>query len=66
MALDRFAMFYDLRSPFTAIERDAIYDEAAGARQDDRSLLNSVGAHMIALGQAPRRFREIVGDVRGH
>ena len=66
MVAERFAMFYDLTKPFPDVERDAIYDEGADLRPEDSALLSSVGARMIALADAPRRFREIIAHAKGH
>jgi hypothetical protein len=56
-----FAMFYDLRGAFPAIEQDAVYDESADIREEDRALITSGGAQMFTLMEAPVRFRAIVG-----
>lgn len=56
-----FAMFYDLQPNYPEVERDAVYDEQADIRKEDRSLLQSVGTEVIGLSEASLRFREIAG-----
>jgi hypothetical protein len=55
-----FTMFYDLGAAYPEIERDAIYDDTADIREEDRALLKSVGTEVIGLMEAQHRFREIV------
>jgi hypothetical protein len=55
-----FAMFYDLGGAYPGIERDAVYDDTADLRQEDRSLLTSVGAQVFGWMEAQRRFREFM------
>ncbi|MGY4259725.1 hypothetical protein ACVI1L_006793 [Bradyrhizobium sp. USDA 4516] len=56
-----FAMFYDLMSPFPDVKREAVYDENADIREEDRALIASVGADVFTLMEAPLRFRAIAG-----
>lgn len=56
-----FAMFYDLMSPFPNVKREAVYDENADVREEDRALITSVGAEVFTLMEAPLRFRAIAG-----
>lgn len=56
-----FAMFYDLRTPFPRVKQDAVYDETADIREEDRALIASVGADVFTLMEAPLRFRVIAG-----
>jgi hypothetical protein len=54
-----FAMFYDLKASYPGVKQDAIYDETADIREEDRALITSVGAEMFTLMEAPLRFRAI-------
>lgn len=56
-----FAMFFDLRPNYPNVERDAVYDDEADIRKEDRSLLKSIGTEVIGLKDVPLRFKEIVG-----
>ncbi len=56
-----FAMFCDLRDAFPTVERDAVYDETADIRDEDRRFLSSAGAQVVALMEAQKRFREFSG-----
>lgn len=56
-----FAMLYDLKKPYPSVEQDAIYDETADIREEDRALVESVGAAVFALMETPLRFRAIAG-----
>jgi hypothetical protein len=56
-----FAMFYDLKGAYPFVEQDAVYDETADIREEDRLLITSVGAEVFTLMEAPLRFRAIVG-----
>jgi hypothetical protein len=55
-----FAMFFDLGAIHPEIERDAVYDDTADIRVEDRALLSSAGVETIGFMEAQRRFREMV------
>jgi hypothetical protein len=61
-----FAMLYDLGKAYPDVELDAIYDDTADIRQEDRSLLTSAGAQVFGWMEAERRFREFVRNVKSH
>jgi len=52
-----FAALYDLRGSFPDVERDAIYDDAAHLRDEDRSLIMSADAAVFGWMEAERRFK---------
>lgn len=53
------AMFFDLKPLYPNVERDAIYDDEADIRKEDRILLKSVGTEVFAITEAPRRFAQL-------
>jgi hypothetical protein len=61
-----FAMLYDLGLAFLDIERDAIYDDEAGLRDEDRSFLRSDKIEVIGWMEADLRFRELAKDAPRH
>ncbi len=61
-----FATLYDLGQAFPDIERDAVYDDEAGLRQEDRRLLMSADAQVFGWMEAERRFREFIHNVQRH
>lgn len=56
-----YAMFSDLKGAYPLVEQDAVYDETADIREEDRVFIASVGAEVFTLMEAPLRFRAIVG-----
>lgn len=60
------AMLYDLGLAYPEIERDAVYDDTADLRQEDKSLLTSVGAEVFGWMEAEHQFREFVRNVKRH
>jgi len=60
-----FATLFDLRGPFPDVERDAIYDDAAHLRDEDRTFLKSADAVVFGWMEAERRFKEFV-RAKGH
>ena len=56
-----FAMLYDLWRAYPQIDRDAVYDETADVRDEDRALIASAEARVIPFMETSMRFREIVG-----
>jgi hypothetical protein len=60
-----FATYSDLRGAWPAVERDAIYDDAAHLRDEDRTFLRtSDTATVFGWMEAEKRFKEFVRDVR--
>jgi hypothetical protein len=55
------AMFFDLKPLYPGVERDAVYDNEADIRKEDRTLLTSVGTHVFALADASRHFAQVAG-----
>jgi|APDOM4702015248_1054824.scaffolds.fasta_scaffold49710_2 hypothetical protein len=55
-----FATLFDLRGPFPDVERDAIYDDAAHLRDEDRTFLKSADAVVFGWMEAERKFKEFV------
>lgn len=55
------AMFFDLKPLYPNVERDAVYDDEADIRKEDKSLLKSVGTEVFPLAEAPLRFSSVVG-----
>ncbi|MFL6797467.1 MAG: hypothetical protein ACJ8F3_08655 [Xanthobacteraceae bacterium] len=60
-----YATLSDLRGPFPEVERDAIYDDAAHLRDEDRTFLKSADAIVFGWMEAQRRFKEFARKV-GH
>jgi hypothetical protein len=56
-----YAMFSDLKAAYPFVEQDAVYDETADIREEDRVFIASIGAEVFTLMEAPLRFRAIVG-----
>jgi hypothetical protein len=56
-----YAMFSDLRGAYPLVEQDAVYDETADIREEDRVFIASVGAEVFTLMEAPLRFRVMAG-----
>lgn len=52
-----FAALYDLGLALPETERDAIYDDEAGLKDEDRTLLRSANAEVFGWFEAERRFR---------
>jgi hypothetical protein len=61
-----FAMLYDLGQAYPDIERDAVYDDDAGLRQEDRSFIASTDAQVFGWMEAERRFRGFIHNVKRH
>jgi hypothetical protein len=55
-----FAMLYDLGAAYPNVERDAVYDETADLREEDRLLLQSAGASVFGWD----RFRELIHNAQ--
>ena len=59
-------VLYDLGKAYPEVELDAIYDDTADIRQEDRSLLTSAGAQVFGWMEAERRFKEFVRNAKRH
>lgn len=57
-----FAMLYDLGGAYPGIERDAVYDDTADLREEDRTLLTQAGAEVFGWDH----FREFIYNVERH
>ena len=55
------AMFFDLNGLYSGVERDAVYDNEADVRKEDRVLLKSVGTEVFTITEAPLHFAQVVG-----
>lgn len=55
-----FGALYDLGLAFPETERDAIYDDEAGLKDEDRTFLRSAKAEVFGWTEAERRFRDFV------
>jgi hypothetical protein len=65
MVAASFAMLFDLGGAYPSIERDAVYDDTADLRDEDRNFLSTAGAHVIGFMEAELRFREME-NVKSH
>jgi hypothetical protein len=61
-----FAALFDLRGTFPDVERDAIYDDAAHLRDEDRTFLKSADAVVFGWMEAENRFKKEFIRARGH
>jgi hypothetical protein len=52
-----FGALYDLGLAFPEIERDAVYDDEAGLRDEDRTFLRSANAEVFGWMEAEDRFK---------
>ncbi|MBV8921520.1 hypothetical protein [Bradyrhizobium sp.] len=60
-----FAAYSDLRGSWPGVERDAVYDDAAHLRDEDRTFLKTADTAIVfGWMEAERRFKEFVRDVR--
>jgi len=59
-----FAAYSDLRGSFPDVERDAVYDDAAHLRDEDRTFLKSADTVVFGWMEADRRFKEFVSAKR--
>jgi hypothetical protein len=59
------AMFFDLKSLYPGVERDAVYDNEADIRKEDRTLLKSVGTKVFPISEAPLHFVHFSGHGHG-
>jgi hypothetical protein len=53
-----FGALYDLGLAFPETERDAIYDDEAGLRDEDRTFLRSANAKVFGWMEAEQRFKD--------
>jgi len=58
-----YAALSDLRGAFPLVERDAVYDDEAGLRDEDRAFLASADAQVFGWMEADIRFRGLVTNV---
>jgi hypothetical protein len=62
-----FATYSDLRDSWPGVERDAIYDDAAHLRDEDRTFLKTADTAIVfGWMEAEVRFKEFVQDARRH
>jgi hypothetical protein len=62
-----FATYSDLRDSWPGVERDAIYDDAAHLRDEDRTFLKTADTAVVfGWMEAELRFKEFVQDARRH
>lgn len=59
-----FAAYSDLRGSYPEVERDAVYDDAAHIRDEDRTFLRSAETVVFGWAEAERRFKEFVSAQR--
>jgi hypothetical protein len=59
-----FATLSDLRGAYPEVERDAVYDDEAGLRDEDRAFLRSADAEVFGWMEADLRFRKLVHNVQ--
>jgi hypothetical protein len=58
-----YATLSDLRGAYPEVERDAVYDDEAGLRDEDRAFLRSADAELFGWMEADLRFRKLVHNV---
>jgi hypothetical protein len=58
-----FATLTDLKGAYPDVERDAIYDDEAGLRDEDRAFLRSADAEVFGWMEADIRFRALIHNV---
>jgi hypothetical protein len=59
-----FATLSDLRGAYPMVERDAVYDDEAGLRDEDRTFLRSADAEVFGWMEAELRFRAFTHTVQ--
>lgn len=59
-----YAMLSDLRGAYPDVERDAVYDDEAGLRDEDRTFLRSADAEVFGWMEADLRFRSFTHNVQ--
>lgn len=57
-----FATLSDLRTPYLSVERDAVYDDEARLKDEDRTFLKSADAFVLGWMQAQTRFKDLARD----
>jgi hypothetical protein len=55
-------MFFDLKPLYPGVERDAVYDNEADIRKEDRTLLKSVGTEVFSISEAALHFAQMAGN----
>jgi hypothetical protein len=58
-----YATLSDLRGAYPEVERDAVYDDEAGLRDEDRAFLRSADAEVFGWMEADLRFRKLIHNV---
>ena len=58
-----YATLSDLKGAYPEVERDAVYDDEAGLRDEDRAFLRSADAEVFGWMEADLRFRKLVHNV---
>jgi len=58
-----YATLSDLKGAYPSVERDAVYDDEAGLRDEDRAFLRSADAEVFGWMEADIRFRALVHNV---
>lgn len=62
-----FAAYSDLRGSFPDVERDAVYDDAAHLRDEDRTFLKTADTAVVfGWMEAELRFKEFARDAQRH
>jgi len=59
-----YATLSDLRGAYPDVERDAVYDDDAGLRDEDRTFLRSADAQVFGWMEADVRFRALIHNVQ--
>jgi hypothetical protein len=59
-----YATLSDLKGTYPEVERDAVYDDEAGLRDEDRAFLRSADAEVFGWMEADLRFRKLVHNVQ--
>jgi hypothetical protein len=58
-----YAMLSDLKGAYPEVERDAVYDDEAGLRDEDRAFLRAADAEVFGWMEAERRFRKFARNL---
>ena len=58
-----YAALSDLRGAYPQVERDAVYDDEAGLRDEDRTFLRSADAEVFGWLDAENRFKALAHNV---
>jgi hypothetical protein len=55
------SMFFDIQSLYSGVERDAVYDNEADVRKEDKNLLTTVGSRVLTIAEASLHFAQAAG-----